>query len=339
MKASTVDATLKRLFAPASKRENPEGDFNPSAVGSSKEMKKPSMSLSHRGKQVEVVCLPKMLTVLPKGPKRTTLKDMGLIKNITVSHQLSETAIYDKLACTFPDMLHSNVHPPCIYLCATSTSQLAKAGLPAGMVQWNGEAILANMAGGSLYIVPNHSVTSTSVLTTTCTVTPTPDVISYPPSKTLPPIAVTQPLPRPPPPTVVIQPPTTRLPCTAVVAQASPSSTVVTQPPTLFTQALPSSTVVTQPPQSPTLFTQALPSSTVVTQPPQSPTLLTQAPPSSTVVTQPPPSVVIQPLTVVAQPPPRPLTPIVATQTLHRPPTSHRCCPPFSKVTPSCSGF
>ena len=72
LKASTVDATLKRLFAPASKRENLEGDFNPSAVGSSKEMKRPSMSLSHRGKQFEVVCLPKMLTVLPKGPKRQT---------------------------------------------------------------------------------------------------------------------------------------------------------------------------------------------------------------------------------------------------------------------------
>ena len=62
--------------------------------------------------------------------------------------------------------------------------------------------MLANMAGGSLYIVPNHSVTS--VLTTTCVVTTTADVISYPPSRTLLPIVVTQPLPSPPPPTVVI---------------------------------------------------------------------------------------------------------------------------------------
>ena len=110
LKASTVDATLKRLFALASKQENPEGDFHLSPVGSSKETKNP---LSHRGKQVEVVHLPKILTVLPKGPKHTALKDMGLIKNITVSCQLSEAAIYDRLSCTFPDMLHSDVHPHC----------------------------------------------------------------------------------------------------------------------------------------------------------------------------------------------------------------------------------
>lgn len=67
---------------------------------------------------------------------------MSLLKNITTSQQLSEAAIYNKILYSFPDMLHSNVHPPRIYLRATSTSQLAEADLPAGMVQWNGEAVL-----------------------------------------------------------------------------------------------------------------------------------------------------------------------------------------------------
>ena len=84
---------------------------------------------------------PKDADSTTKGTKRTALKDMGLLKTTTISQQLSEAAIYNKLLYSFPDMLHSNVHPPCIYIRATSTSQLTKADLP---------AVLTNMAGGSL---------------------------------------------------------------------------------------------------------------------------------------------------------------------------------------------
>ena len=48
------------------------GDFNSSAVGSSKETKNHQCHSVH----VEVVCLPKMLAVLPKGPKHTALKEL-----------------------------------------------------------------------------------------------------------------------------------------------------------------------------------------------------------------------------------------------------------------------
>ena len=103
-------------------------------------------------------------------------------------HNIS-TVIYDKLLYSFLDMLHSNVHLPCIYLCATSTSQLTKVS-----------AVFTNMAGGSLYIVPNHN-SVTSVLTHHwCSDT----ILQMFKDPSLP----LQPLPRPPPPTFVIPHPT-----------------------------------------------------------------------------------------------------------------------------------
>ena len=70
------------------------------------------------------------------------------------------------------------------------------------MFQWDGEAVLANVAGGALYIVPNRNGASASeVPTTSKSVSPT--VVTQPPPTAPPPAAIAQPLPRPPPPAVV----------------------------------------------------------------------------------------------------------------------------------------
>ena len=247
-----MDTTLRKLFAPASQRKSP-GVFNPSAVGSSvtssKDLTRDKQRL-HRGKQIEVLCLPKVLKAVPKGPKRTSLKDLGLLNHITLSRQLSEVAIYEKLCKCFPEMLDRKVHPPCIYLHAASPSQLAEAVLPAGMFQWDGEAVLANVAGGALYIVPNHNGASASeVPTTSKSVSPT--VVTQPPPTAPPSTVIAQPLPRPPPPavvskrsslvTVVPQVCRKRPPPTQIVSAPQPPPTVAILPPSTvdLTKAFP----------------------------------------------------------------------------------------------------
>ena len=92
-----------------------------------------------------------MLTVLPKGPNIL----LSRIRVYSTLSQYLDSYLKQPFTinfCTvFLIMLYSNVHLPCIYLCAMSTNQLTKAGL---------SAVFTKMAGGSLYIVPNHSVTS-----------------------------------------------------------------------------------------------------------------------------------------------------------------------------------
>ena len=46
---------------------------------------------------------PKDADSTTKGTKHTTLKDTGLLNTITISQQLSEAAIYDKLLYSFLD--------------------------------------------------------------------------------------------------------------------------------------------------------------------------------------------------------------------------------------------